>query len=95
MVDVYGRWTYYADTREDKKCVLDKIADMIVADGYIPKTTIEYLAEMIFDCYETELKYSETDYYAIKPANRYDFNIKDIMVYLYENGGYQEFDYYA
>lgn len=77
MVDWYGRWTYEPDTPEDKKSDSDRLADWIISIGYVPKTSIEHLVDMVWLHYENDCD---------------EINIKDVIEFV-KDSGISEFDY--
>lgn len=83
MVDWYGRWRYEPDTPEEKKCDSDRVADWIIASGYISKTSIEHLVDMIFLMFDS-------------PDEQHNdvFNLEEVKDYVEACGGLEEFDYY-
>lgn len=95
MVDGYGRWTYEANTPEEKKCDMDRIADWIMEKKYIPKTSIENLVTMIvlhFDCPDNYGEYDpETGFGGYGDG----FTIDECKRYVEDSGGFSEFDYAA
>lgn len=93
MVDTYGRWTYEANTPENKKCDCDLIADWILANKYTPKTSIENLVSMIilhFDCPDN---YGEYDPQTGCGGYGNGFTIDECKRYVEDSGGFAEFDY--
>lgn len=94
MVDTYGRWTYEANTPENKKCDLDIVADWIMSKGYKPETSIENVAVKIVLHYEGMLEDTGNGYYGIEENPHAPMiNIEDVALYVEENGSLQDFDY--
>lgn len=85
MVDTYGRWTYEANTAENKKCWLDRIADWIKSTEYTIKTTIENVAIMITAYWEGEMEDREEQ----------EDTIENCIEYVINSGGIKEFDYWC
>lgn len=87
MVDTYGRWTEEKDYNtypKEKWCMYDYMADAIRKTEYEIKTTMENLITMIFLHVEGAVE----DGTEIDTDNAYD-----IMEWVKESGGLQEFDY--
>ena len=96
MIDYYGKWTYDPDMPEDKMRDMDRVAQMVSRNGYEPMTTMENLVSMIALSYKGYLEDECLDFYAVEnDSDDYDFNIEDIESYIYDNGGFSEFDYYS
>lgn len=71
------------------------IKERIVADGYMPETTIDNLITMIvlyFDCDDNYGVYDEGTGFG---GYGEKFTLEECFRYVEENGGYKEFDYYA
>ena len=89
MVNTYGRWTEekdYSTYPKEKWCDYDYMADAIRKSGYEIKTTMENLITMIFLYVDSAI---DDGVDIIRDS---DF---DIMCWVKESGGLQEFDYYA
>lgn len=87
MVDMFGRWTEekdYSTYPKEKWCMYDYMADAIRKSGYEVKTTMENLITMIF-------LHAESD---VENGTEIDMEDSyDIMEWVNESGGLQEFDY--
>ena len=89
MVDAYGNWTEEKDYNtypEEKLCDCDRMAIIIRLDGYEPKTSMENLVTMIYLHAKSAVE-DGTDILLGDP--------NDIVWWVKENGGYEEFDYWA
>ena len=89
MVDTYGRWTEekdYSTYPKEKWCDYDYMADAIRKSGYEIKTTMENLITMIYLYVDSAID----DGVDIIRDSAFD-----IMYWVKESGGLQEFDYYA
>lgn len=86
MVDWYGRWTYEPNTPEEKKCDMDRLADWVTSTGFEPQTNIENVCWMILGHFLNELEQDETEYCD---------TIEDMIQYVRDSGGIEEFDYYC
>ena len=95
MVDVYGRWTYEPDTPEEKKCDCDRIADWVREKGYVPKTNIENLVQMIIAHFDNPDHYGEYDAETGCGGYGDEFTIEECKRYVEESGGFKEFDYFC
>lgn len=96
MVDYYGRWNYDPETPEEKMCDMDRVAQMVLRNGYDPMTTMENLVSMIVLSYQGYLEEECLEFYAVEnDPDDYDINIEDLESYIYDNGGFSEFDYFA
>lgn len=96
MVDYFGNWTYEKDTPLEKRCDLDRIAQMIEGNGYKPKTTIENLTEMIALSYDGYLSDNDTDFYVlVDDPDSLSINPDDVKCFVEANGGFDFFDYYC
>lgn len=102
MIDYCGRWKAnedYSSFPEKEWCDLDYVASWIKEKGYKPKTSIENLCHMILGHYDYDENKVEQGYYAIKDEREYPdclmVYMPDVEVYVEENGGFAEFDYYC
>lgn len=94
MVDTYGRWTYIPGTPEEKKCDYDRLADAIYADGYEVKHDLEMLCGMVFNSYDEYLnEFDEDSYTGMDHPDPWCYTIPDVLAYVRDSGGWQEFDY--
>lgn len=101
MVNQLGKWIEEKDYNNypiDKWCDMDYIANWIRNSGYIIKTDIENLIVLILLAYEDTEEVSENGHYAIEDSRPYPnnlmVNIEDINIFVADNGGLVEFDYY-
>lgn len=92
MVDGYGNWTAekdYTNYPAEKLCDCDRVAMMIMADGYVPKTSIENIAE--FTLFEYE--YYLLDEHREKYYSDTELDVEFFKNYIYDCGGWEEFDW--
>lgn len=87
MVDTYGRWTEEKDYNvypKEKWCMYDYMADAIRKTGYTIKTSMENLITLIILHAECNVECGE----------EIDMdNVEDIMEFIWQSGGLEEFDY--
>lgn len=78
---------------------VDYVRKYIEEKKYTPKTDMENLINMVLIHYEGELQDSDKDFYGVEDDREYPqslmINIKDLDVYVNDNGGLEEFDYYS
>lgn len=99
MVNNMGIW-FESPELEDKNkwCDMDYIASWIRSKNYNIKTTIDNLINMILEGYYETDEVKKLGYYAVKDDRHYPvnlmINIKDISIYVEDNGDLKEFDNY-
>lgn len=74
--------TYYED-----------IENKIIADGYIPETSMENLIKMIILYFDCDDNYGEYDEATGMGGYGEEFTLEECFRYIEESGGYAEFDY--
>lgn len=84
MVDWLGRWSYDINTPEGKKCDYDRLADEIVEYRYEPEYGIENLVLMIYAHFDRNDEY-------IREA--YPDTTEGVLDFVFDSGGFKEFDY--
>lgn len=84
MVTNTGIWIYEPNTPEEKKCDCDRVADHYLAQGFVPKTSIENAVQIAYEYYDMDCM--ENDGYED------EYSIFD---YIDASGGLSEFDYVA
>lgn len=94
MVDYNGNWTYRKSTPPDRMCDMDRIALIVERNGYEPFTTMEEIVLNIANLYNGLLEDEDVECYAI-PNEDDNFNEDDIECFVFDNGGFSEFDYYC
>lgn len=67
----------------------------IIADGYIPKTTMENLIKMIVLYFDCDDNYGEFDVETGMGGYGNKFTLEECFRYIEETGGYAELDFYA
>lgn len=70
------------------------IEKKIIADGYIPKTSMENLIKMIILYFDCDDNYGEFDSESGCGGYGDRFTLEECFRYTEENGGYTEFDFY-
>ena len=73
----------------------DDIKKKIVADGYIPKTTMDNLISMIVLSFDCDDNYGEYDEETGFGGFGNEFTLEGCFDYIESCGGYTEFDYYC
>lgn len=87
MVDYMERWTPekdYSKYPKNKWCKYDFMANAIIKSGYKVKTSLENIITIIFLQVENAIE---------NGCDIVDDSPEDIMLWVKENGGLQEFDY--
>ena len=71
------------------------IEKKIIADGYIPKTSIENLIKMIILYFDCDDNYGEFD--AVSGCGGYGdgFTLEGCFQYIEDGGGYETFEFYS
>ena len=98
MVNNLGVWTAeedYSVYPKAKWCDCDYVAAWIKDLGYKSQTTIENLVGKILLHYNSYLDYSDLSFYTDMEVseNHPMISVKDVLSYVAENGGLEEFDY--
>lgn len=95
MIDCFGRWTGEKDYKsypKNKWCDMDYVANYIIEQKYIPKTTIANLVSMIILHFEGETEDSSSWFFPTYDDDL-KINIKGLMAFVEASGGLKEFDY--
>jgi len=102
MVNWLGQWTEEKDYNTFPKnqwCDIDYVAEWIRNIKYEVKTDIFHLIELVVADYQEDENVRENGYYAVKDTREYPdnlmINIEDLSIFVEENGGLNEFDFYA
>lgn len=67
----------------------------IIADGYVPETTMDNLIEAIILHFDCDDNYGEYDEETGFGGYGEEFTLEECFRYVEESGGYREFDYYC
>lgn len=67
----------------------------IIADGYVPETTMDNLIEKIILHFDCDDNYGEYDEETGFGGYGEEFTLEECFRYVEESGGYREFDYYC
>lgn len=71
----------------------DDIEKKIIADGYVPETSMENLIKMIILYFDCDDNYGEYDEATGMGGYGSEFTLEECFRYIEESGGYIEFDY--
>lgn len=93
MVNCLGKWTHTPD--QPANCDMDIIANMIMEDGYKPKTYLENLIIMVLLLFESETEDSSSEFFPTYDFETMAINADGLKRFVYASGGWKEFDYYA
>ena len=93
MVNCLGKWTHTPD--QPANCDMDIIANMIMEDGYKPKTDLENLIIMVLLLFESETEDSSSEFFPTYDFETMAINADGLKRFVYASGGWKEFDYYA
>ena len=74
---------------------MDIIANMIMEDGYKPKTDLENLIIMVLLLFESETEDSSSEFFPTYDFETMAINADGLKRFVYASGGWKEFDYYA
>ena len=91
MINHLGQWfpdEDYSNVNEKDMCDYDYVARYVKSQFYTPKTTMLNLADRLLDAFMAEEEYQP------KYLSNYMINIDMLSVFVDENGGIEEFDYY-
>lgn len=72
-----------------------QIETRIIADGYVPETTLDHLVCMIILSFDCDDNYGEYDEETGFGGYGDGFTLEECFRYIKECGGYREFDYYC
>lgn len=84
-----------SNPEENYKLYHAEIAEKIQDDGYLPKTSMDNLIEMIilsFDCEDNYGEYEENTGFG---GYGNEFSLDECYKYIEESGGYDTFDYWG
>lgn len=101
MIDWYGNWTAeenYKDYPKEKWCDCDYVAAWIIESGYMPKTSVENLTDMILAYYESYLDCEGVKFFIdekTESENGRMISVEDVSCFVEASGGMREFDYYC
>lgn len=99
MVDQYGNWTEedYNTYPKEKWCDIDYIANWVRQRQYNPVVSMERLCLNMYESYGQFLDNNAEPYYAAIDPRPYPdclmIFMPDFVMYIQENGGFQEYDY--
>lgn len=71
------------------------IEKKIIADGYVPKTSMENLIKMIILYFDCDDNYGEFDAESGCGGYGNGFTLKECFQYIKDGGGYETFDFYS
>lgn len=92
MVNTWGQWTEekdYSAYPKEKWCDLDYVANYIREQNYQPKIDMEELSERIINDFEEDEDY-EPHY-----GENFMIYMPNLMAFVKDSGGVEEFDYRA
>lgn len=97
VIDYLRRWVPekdYSTYPKEKWCDYDIVANYIIQQNYIPKTTIENLVRNIIAHFECETEDGNSEFF---PTYNDDLmiNIDGVTRYIEASGGLEEFDYWC
>lgn len=95
MVDWSDRWTPeddYSQYPKEKWCDLDMVADFVVKQGYVPKTSLENLVVMLVLHFEGEIE-DEESWFGPECNEDGTYNLSGLEAFIEASGGLSEFDY--
>jgi len=94
MVDNFGIWTLEEDYSlypKEKWCDMDYVANYINEQGYVPKTSMASLIEMVLLHFTGEVE--DNDMFAPMYRQNNMINISNLSAFVEASGGFKEFDY--
>lgn len=95
MIDWAGRWTPeddYSQYPKEKWCDFDRVADYVVKQGYVPKTSLENLVVMLVLHFEGAIE-DEESWFGPELDKNGTYNVGGLAAYIETTGGLKEFDY--
>lgn len=96
MVDIFGKWTPekdYDNYPTYKLCDMDRIANLIIKQGYTPKTSLKNLSEMLAIHFSDACNEDSVFFGLEYDEDGMVYNLSALNTYIEASGGLKEFDY--